>query len=429
MAEVATTEQQTFTIEERTQRRKEILEKIPSKFIISTWPIDPKAIKENTDYEFLILDTKWNDLNFNKYPGEGNYPHNRFLKVINNKKYICFYMRTENPTTLKQNKRTNESNIESFEKLLEYTGFGENWVIIQKEYLREEVEKKEKEEETKQQTNAKDIKQELMEKFGLSEEEISQDIFYKMEEFKNLISADAAIQLVLKDHEQKNQTNNVLTEEQIMENKQPTFEFVDEPDPDLHKEKIPEEKALTSYQEKKIQGSLDLAKDTIKNYLCKDATDEELALFVHFCKVNNLDPFKNEVFIIKYHGQPAFFHTSKDVFNKRASNQPDFGGLEAGIIILKDKKLEKREGTILLEGEELVGGYCYAHRKDKRPFYAEASLKEFIQYRKRDGQPNKFWKEKPALMIRKVAFAHALREAYPNELAGLYLSEEMPQEG
>jgi len=58
------------------------------------------------------------------------------------------------------------------------------------------------------------------------------------------------------------------------------------------------------------------------------------------------------------------------------------------------------------------------------PVRAEVSFEEYVQ-RKTDGSPNRFWAEKPATMIRKVAIVQALREAFPDEFGGLYSPEEM----
>mgnify|MGYP001310735683 FL=1 len=48
----------------------------------------------------------------------------------------------------------------------------------------------------------------------------------------------------------------------------------------------------------------------------------------------------------------------------------------------------------------------------------------YIQ-KKKDGTVNSMWSSKPCTMIRKVAQSQALREAFPNELRGLYEKEEM----
>ena len=45
--------------------------------------------------------------------------------------------------------------------------------------------------------------------------------------------------------------------------------------------------------------------------------------------------------------------------------------------------------------------------------------------RKNDGTVNRQWSGKPATMIRKVAKMQALREAFPEDLQGMYAAEEV----
>lgn len=59
--------------------------------------------------------------------------------------------------------------------------------------------------------------------------------------------------------------------------------------------------------------------------------------------------------------------------------------------------------------------------------FDEVSFDEYAG-RKRDGSLNSTWRGKSGTMIRKVAIVHALREAFPDDLAGLYDSSEMQVE-
>ena len=64
-------------------------------------------------------------------------------------------------------------------------------------------------------------------------------------------------------------------------------------------------------------------------------------------------------------------------------------------------------------------------RRDRsHSFRSEVSFEEYAG-KKKDGTLNSQWSKKPATMIRKVAMVQALREAFPQSFAGMYVAEEM----
>ena len=163
--------------------------------------------------------------------------------------------------------------------------------------------------------------------------------------------------------------------------------------------------------------------DDIKNTLTNgngQITNKEAMMFLSLCKYQHLNPFLKEAYLIKYGDSPATMVVGKDVLLKRAMRSERFAGLQAGVIIINaDGKIEEREGTFVIDGEKLLGGWAkviingYA-----APVYASVSLKEYYT-----GKSN--WSAKPATMIRKVALAQALREAFPEETSALYDASEM----
>lgn len=166
----------------------------------------------------------------------------------------------------------------------------------------------------------------------------------------------------------------------------------------------------------------------VRNYISNNPaiTDAEIYGFLSLCKYQKLNPFLREVYIVKYGNNPATIVTGKETFTKRAQKHPNFNGYDAGIIVLKDGKMERRDGGLVLSGEQIVGGWAKVYSKaTDHPVSVDVAFDEYVQ-RKQDGTPNKFWKEKPATMIRKVALVQALREAFPDYFGGLYSAEEMP---
>jgi len=174
--------------------------------------------------------------------------------------------------------------------------------------------------------------------------------------------------------------------------------------------------------------------DDVKKYICPDASDAEIGLFLKVCQSESLNPFKRECFLVKYaKDQPAAIIIATETFVKAAETCPEYDGAEAGII-LKDPAggLDFREGAFLLEEEEknLAGGWAKVYRKDRaKPTYAAVNIRECMKYT-RSGKPTRFWEDMPATMVRKVALSRALREAFPNRFGGTVTAaefEEIPE--
>ena len=173
-----------------------------------------------------------------------------------------------------------------------------------------------------------------------------------------------------------------------------------------------------------------LSPSIIRNYLVNgngNVTDQEVVMFLNLCKFQHLNPFLREAYLIKFGNQPATIVTGKDAITKRAMRNPKFAGQQAGVVIFhpENGELEYRNGSLLMQNEQLVGGWAKVYVKDYEvPIEATVSFQEYVGT-KNDGSINGQWSKKPATMIRKVALVQALREAFPEDLGGLYASEEM----
>lgn len=163
----------------------------------------------------------------------------------------------------------------------------------------------------------------------------------------------------------------------------------------------------------------------VRNFICAKATDAECKIFLETCKQYRLNPFTKEAYLIHYDNNsedtPSTIVLGKNCYMQMAERHPAFDGFEAGIIVLDTEagQLEHREGSIVYEGEELLGGWAKVYRKDRtRPSYEEVKLGEY-------DTGKSLWKGKKATMIRKVALVHALREAFPSTFGSLYDESEV----
>jgi len=180
-----------------------------------------------------------------------------------------------------------------------------------------------------------------------------------------------------------------------------------------------------------------LSLEDITKYICPTATEKEAYSFLRLCEAQNLNPFVREVYLIKYGNQAATTVVGKDVFLKRANKVKTYKGFDSGIIVSANGKVEKREGGYYiskqdaireksLKEEILLGAWVQVYREDRdRPVRIEVIFAEYVQLN-REGVPLASWKKMPSTMIRKVALVQALREAFPEELGGLYDGSEMP---
>jgi len=172
-------------------------------------------------------------------------------------------------------------------------------------------------------------------------------------------------------------------------------------------------------------GDFVLSPEIVVNYLAEGGgqlTKKEVIIFINTCKYQQLNPFLKEIYIIKGPKQnKANTVISKDVFTKRASKHPQSDGWIAGVIVeCENGEKKENKGSLVATGERLIGAWCTVRRKDWKVEYTNTvNLSEYVK--NIDGP----WKNMRATMIRKIAIVTALREVYPDSLAGLYTEEEI----
>lgn len=164
---------------------------------------------------------------------------------------------------------------------------------------------------------------------------------------------------------------------------------------------------------------------TIRSYLTRgnaEITGQEAILFMNMCKYQQLNPFLNEAYLVKFNGQPAQLITGKEAFTKRAEEHEHYDGYRAGLIINRNDEILEIEGSFTIKNDVLLGGWCEVYRKDRtHPIVAKVGFDEYNK-----GQST--WKTMPKTMIRKVAIVQAHREAFPKKLGAMYIEEEVNYE-
>lgn len=168
--------------------------------------------------------------------------------------------------------------------------------------------------------------------------------------------------------------------------------------------------------------TIPLTAENVLKFIEPKATLQEVALFLNQCAMFQLNPFKREIYLIKYSSNdPASFVVAYDVYLKRAERSGKWAGMKTGVI---------RDA-----GGQIIYGWAEVYRKDWTiPLRHEVAFGEYVAMRdewkdgKRTGKkvPTRFWTEKPETMIKKVAVAQSFRMAFPDELGGMpYIEEEI----
>lgn len=150
---------------------------------------------------------------------------------------------------------------------------------------------------------------------------------------------------------------------------------------------------------------------TIQNTIAKGATVDELKLFLFQAKRTGLDPFSRQIHLVK-RGDTAVIQTGIDGYRAIAERTGKYAGNDEPVFEMDQagKKPIKASVTVWkIVAKQRVG------------FTASARWSEYFP-----GEKLGFmWNSKPFLMLSKCAEALALRKAFPSDLSGLYVQEEM----
>lgn len=169
-------------------------------------------------------------------------------------------------------------------------------------------------------------------------------------------------------------------------------------------------------------------KKALIDTVAKGANDSEFTMFANFCQTTGLNPFKKEIWFIKTKSNLQMM-TGINGFLAIANQMKEFDGMEVveggtPMTIKLKKNNDNIESIVVPEYIEVK-----AYRKDRKfPSVARAYWSEYAKTLITEYGYLSIWAKMPRVMLAKCAKSMALREAFPQQLNGLYTVEEMPPE-
>jgi len=159
--------------------------------------------------------------------------------------------------------------------------------------------------------------------------------------------------------------------------------------------------------------------EVIRTSLCPTASDAEFLLFAHKAASYGLDPFKNEIFFIKY-GQQARIQFAAEAYLAKAREKEGFQPPDTQMVCDNDefmisknretKELEVIQHDMPKNRGKIVGAYSIAYRDGFRPVtvYMDLSQVEHMF----TGQNKDNWNKWTTDMFGKHVEQRALKKQY-----------------
>jgi phage recombination protein Bet len=155
----------------------------------------------------------------------------------------------------------------------------------------------------------------------------------------------------------------------------------------------------------------------LKQIGVQNASQGDLDIFFNYCQRTGLDPFARQIYMINRGGKWGI-QASIDGLRIVAQRSGNYGGQTPTQWCGQDGVWT----DVWLATTPPVAARVGVYYKDvQNPTWAVAKWDSYAV------PQNPIWKKMPDLMLAKCAEALALRKAFPNDLSGIYTSEEMAQ--
>lgn len=166
-------------------------------------------------------------------------------------------------------------------------------------------------------------------------------------------------------------------------------------------------------------------KQVLKDSVAKDTTDTELTYFLNVALAQGLDPFRKEVWCIKFANRLTV-QTGRDGFLKISKRDPSFDRIQSSEVrecdvFRMDPISGEIEHRIEAKRGQILGAWAMITRKDG------TRLTKYVTFSEYNDTTSNIWRDYPSAMICKVAES-VLCKQFAN-VTGIVAEETMRKDG